>query len=439
MGNLLSCRSSLSCIRDNKDEISANPNSIITQRENMATWYRVNIAVTDVYEIIKTLGKGAMGEVYHVRRKDGGRTHTEETKRKEEEAASIHSASQSLHGVDSLDESTRSYGGMGIGGMGKRGRGRNRSTNDLLDISSMGSDRSRSPFSRLKRKRIDKKNSETLAMLGATGLGLDGSMNGSAGSDENKRRNPPDLTKVLKPIPILRKPSHVPTPNNNQVRTLTEDDTSTGMTTLITGKVLLYDNNDNGNSNDSDDDSIPMNINAISQDPSHSKSISNSKSNSDSVVKSVSTTDVATGTSAICCNHTTFSMPMGDDDVSVNSAVSEVTYGEDSTPKKSSPSLNDSVITGDNGHPLDKTGEAKNGAGPKKWVPRRRVFFRRHYACKTIATENIKKAQMEELLNEIYMMRKMDHPYIIRLYEVYQVQRKYQFNILLWSKFWGFI
>lgn len=60
----------------------------------------------------------------------------------------------------------------------------------------------------------------------------------------------------------------------------------------------------------------------------------------------------------------------------------------------------------------------------KKWVPRRRVYFNRHYACKTIATDKIKKSDMGELMNEIFMMRKIDHPYIIRLYEVYEQNRK---------------
>jgi serine/threonine protein kinase len=68
---------------------------------------------------------------------------------------------------------------------------------------------------------------------------------------------------------------------------------------------------------------------------------------------------------------------------------------------------------------LDKDKDKKS-----RWVPRRKIRFQRLYACKTIGTDQIKEKELQELLNEIYMMRKMDHPYIIRLYEVYQVKSK---------------
>ena len=55
---------------------------------------------------------------------------------------------------------------------------------------------------------------------------------------------------------------------------------------------------------------------------------------------------------------------------------------------------------------------------------KRTIRFAREYACKTVSTARVKSGQLEELLNEIYIMRTLDHPYIIRLYEVYQVKRK---------------
>lgn len=61
---------------------------------------------------------------------------------------------------------------------------------------------------------------------------------------------------------------------------------------------------------------------------------------------------------------------------------------------------------------------------PKRLIPKRVVRFQRHYACKTVITTKVKKDQLDELMNEIYIMRQMDHPYIIRLYEVYQIKRK---------------
>ena len=33
--------------------------------------------------------------------------------------------------------------------------------------------------------------------------------------------------------------------------------------------------------------------------------------------------------------------------------------------------------------------------------------------------------QLEELVNEIMIMRKLDHPYVLKLYEVYHVKREY--------------
>ena len=55
---------------------------------------------------------------------------------------------------------------------------------------------------------------------------------------------------------------------------------------------------------------------------------------------------------------------------------------------------------------------------------KRTIRFAREYACKTVSTARVKSGQLEELLNEIYVMRTLDHPYILRLYEVYQVKRK---------------
>jgi len=52
-----------------------------------------------------------------------------------------------------------------------------------------------------------------------------------------------------------------------------------------------------------------------------------------------------------------------------------------------------------------------------------RLRFQRSYACKTVVTDGIKHKQLTEMMNEIYVMRTLDHPYIIRLYEVYQVKQ----------------
>mmetsp|Transcript_12921 Transcript_12921/g.28099 ORF Transcript_12921/g.28099 Transcript_12921/m.28099 type:complete len:787 (-) Transcript_12921:162-2522(-) len=52
------------------------------------------------------------------------------------------------------------------------------------------------------------------------------------------------------------------------------------------------------------------------------------------------------------------------------------------------------------------------------------VHFQRTFAVKTILTSRINKDQLQELVNEIMIMRKLDHPYVLKLYEVYHVKRK---------------
>ena len=52
------------------------------------------------------------------------------------------------------------------------------------------------------------------------------------------------------------------------------------------------------------------------------------------------------------------------------------------------------------------------------------VHFQRTFAVKTILTSRINKDQLDELVNEIMIMRKLDHPYVLKLYEVYHVKRK---------------
>ncbi|KAL7525471.1 hypothetical protein ACHAXR_001019 [Thalassiosira sp. AJA248-18] len=53
------------------------------------------------------------------------------------------------------------------------------------------------------------------------------------------------------------------------------------------------------------------------------------------------------------------------------------------------------------------------------------VHFQRTFAVKTILTSRINKDQLQELVNEIMIMRKLDHPYVLKLYEVYHVKRKF--------------
>ena len=40
-----------------------------------------------------------------------------------------------------------------------------------------------------------------------------------------------------------------------------------------------------------------------------------------------------------------------------------------------------------------------------------KVLFKKNYACKTVLTSRIKDGRLNEMMNEIYMMRSLDHPY----------------------------
>ena len=370
------------CRKDETEEDISMP--LATQRENMATWFRRNIAVTDVYEILKTMGQGRMGEVYHVRRRDGGRTHTVASKKKAEEVA----AAEALEDViDDLNTSMRSLRGLlsgsKVGSENSTGGG---------SVSSMERN-IRSPFKRSNSRNNSKKN--------------DGVADGffvPYDDYEKRKKTPPDLTKVKRPNSILRKPSHGQGPVNlNQNE---QEETSTGISALIFNAIECNSDIDD-NEDEDEDNSMPMNDITISQNPSIT--LKSLKQKEEPNIKE----------EIEVVHHPKFCTPEQDD----SSIISEVTEAEAEVQIKPSNSHKDSVITGDD-YP-DDVEKKKGKSVSKKWVPRRRVFFRRHYACKTIATENIKKEQMEELYNEIYMMRKMDHPYIIRLYEVYQVERKF--------------
>lgn len=65
---------------------------------------------------------------------------------------------------------------------------------------------------------------------------------------------------------------------------------------------------------------------------------------------------------------------------------------------------------------LDSSGEIVNVS--------RGVHFQRTFAVKTILTNRVNKDQLQELVNEIMIMRKLDHPFVLKLYEVYHVKRK---------------
>jgi len=99
---------------------------------------------------------------------------------------------------------------------------------------------------------------------------------------------------------------------------------------------------------------------------------------------------------------------------SLDDSISSIFCDSSSSVSSSNHSVEDTQT-----HPLPELNTAEV-ATPAK----RRIRFRRLYACKTVSTPRIKTDQMDALMNEIYIMRTLDHPYILPLYEVYQVKRK---------------
>lgn len=66
------------------------------------------------------------------------------------------------------------------------------------------------------------------------------------------------------------------------------------------------------------------------------------------------------------------------------------------------------------------TNNGRRGGGGDVGVPK----HRRRYACKTLNTPWMKESDIMEYLNEIDILRDLDHPNIIQLYEVFTLKRK---------------
>jgi calcium-dependent protein kinase len=66
----------------------------------------------------------------------------------------------------------------------------------------------------------------------------------------------------------------------------------------------------------------------------------------------------------------------------------------------------------------------KRGSTGKTRRDKKRTVSGQVYALKEIDTAGVKEGYMEELFNEVALLRQLDHPHIVKLYETYFHRRK---------------
>jgi serine/threonine protein kinase len=85
-----------------------------------------------------------------------------------------------------------------------------------------------------------------------------------------------------------------------------------------------------------------------------------------------------------------------------------------------------SVVLAEKGTEVDSQNVKPEGSSVRSEdSANHKVIFQRRFACKQVLIPHVKEGHMQEMINEIYVMRTLDHPYILKLYEVYQVKRTY--------------
>jgi len=327
----------------------------VSQREQLSTWYRQSIAVTDVYEIMETLGQGHLGEVYKVKRKVASRgLHNEETRNVNQDILD-----SSLHN-DTAGGSVASFGSA------------------------------RKKWKKKKKKTTPKKKKPI---------------------DSASLHSAPELKSPLppltggKPKPILRKPSRGDPVSDVELANSKESEGAKDESPLP--KIVSTDNKNiptmDNEENDDEFEDLKPNLSG----------------------------SVSAGSAGSSTGNWELDNDVNDDEQEDDQSLSKVSSKQDMFLKatikidnlphgrqSSDVSTDRSIVSPGwkRGSVLPKTDD--------QYVPRRQVRFQRQYACKTVLTSHIKKGQLEELMNEICIMRALDHPCIIRLYEVYQVKRK---------------
>lgn len=320
--------SGLSSCCNSKTVVDTTLDLSATHREALATWLRQNVPVTDVYDIVETLGEGHMGVVYKIKRKvESDGLHNELTRLKSHKAEA--------EGVDNTDA---------------------RSSTHSIDSASSKRFRKDSSFKGLKED-----------ILTTTSSPIPYVKKSLHDDDVRVHHVPTALEENGKLRGILRNVSHQSSHTAGSDRS-----------NLVLKHAYHADDDDDDDEEEEDNDKkeehdIP------SQNVTHLER---------------------------------------QDSLRLERSRKLITHFNTDIPSEGSDKKeehHDEIIV-----QYETDAEQDHMRKHGKWVPTRTIRFQRLYACKTISTGHMQKDQMKELMNEIYMMRKMDHPYIIRLYEVYQ-------------------
>lgn len=294
----------VSILGDNSDTVS--------ERERSSTWYRYGVEITDVYDVVETLGQGHMGEVFTVRRKTTGH-HTEATKGK----------------IQQLEAEAAEQGRRG----------------------------SRTSFSGSPGEHVRKTSRTSFASTFSKKKSDDSPSSPPPSKLHDKEKSPSVKSKVGKV--------------KDKLKRIGQGDNHTVEADATLGKHLER----------------AQSAGSLHEPPALTAKPAKGciKSNADSKHQQTPSA---------------MSIELPKD---IGSDMSRLSM--------------DRILS-------TETASTGSTGTTKKAV--KGVHFQRTFAVKTILTSRVNKDQVNEMVNEIQIMRKLDHPYVLKLYEVYHVKREFQ-------------
>ncbi|KAL7550958.1 hypothetical protein ACHAWF_014165 [Thalassiosira exigua] len=351
----------------------------LSEREAQSAWYRYGVPVTDVYDVVEVLGQGHMGEVFTVRRKTTGH-HTDLTR----ERAREHEDDLRYYMLDGSDL-IANRGESGGGKLHSKG-GRKGSKGPSLGGAVH------------KTKKVMK-----LSTGPRKSKGGGGKKTTSRGVTESMNS---DLTAFIKDEGIVDSHHEPPSGDAAPVKSIMRHDVRYGHH----GGSDDAGSSPPGSPRRSTD--LPATVpesregggeRASARGESFRSPASEAASSSANVFHAVADRYAApTSVDELGCSS------RSDPGASTSSSK----FGRSASENSSRPSSSNAA--------LRRTHTSSEGCVRK--AARKGVHFQRTFAVKTILTSRIQADQLQELVNEIMIMRKLDHPYVLKLYEVYHVK-----------------